>query len=195
MSTQASRIRPSLRRPAVTAALAAAGSSAVAVLLFAVVTTAAYAWALIAFLAVAAAAMAVVDARTYRLPNRYVAALAAAGLVQSVAVAVASHDAIRLLDSLVAAAAVGAAYVLLGLVGWFGFGDAKFAGALALTVAIYAGLAAIYILPLAILFAALWTLLSRALGRDARTRAHGPAIALAAISVMTAAVLFAPPGG
>ena len=195
MSAQVLRIRLALGRPAVTAAVAAAGSSAVAVLLFAVVTTAAYAWALIAFLAVAAAAMAVVDARTYRLPNRYVAALAAAGLVQSVAVAVASHDAIRLLDSLVAAAAVGAAYVLLGLVGWFGFGDAKFAGALALTVAIYAGLAAIYILPLAILFAALWTLLSRALGRDARTRAHGPAIALAAISVMTAAVLFAPPGG
>ena len=195
MSTQASRIRPALGRPVVTAAVAAAGSSAVAVLLFAVITTAAYAWALTAFLAVAAAAIAVVDARTYRLPNRYVAALAAAGLVQAAAVAVASHDAIRLLDSLGAAAAVGAAYVLLGLVGWFGFGDAKFAGALALTVAIYAGLAVMYIVPLAILFAALWTLLSRAFGRDARTRAHGPAIALAAISVMTAAVLFAPPGG
>ena len=195
MSAQVLRIRLALGRPAVTAAVAAAGSSAVAVLLFAVITTAAYAWALTAFLAAAAAAIAVVDARTYRLPNRYVAALAAAGLVQSVAVAVASNDAIRLLASLVAAAAVGSAYVLLGLVGWFGFGDAKFAGALALTVAIYAGLAAMYIVPLAILFAALWTLLSRALGRDARTRAHGPAIALAAISVMTAAVLFAPPGG
>jgi len=179
----------------VTAAVAAVGSSAVAVLLFAVLTTAAYEWALTAFLAAAAAAIAVVDARTHRLPDCYVAALAAAGLVQVVAVAVASHDAVRLLDSLVAGAAVGAAYVLLGLVGWFGFGDAKFAGALALTVAIYAGLAAMYIVPLAILFAALWTLLSRALGRDARTRAHGPAIALAAISVMTAAVLFAPPGG
>ena len=178
-----------------TAAVAAAGSSAVVVLLFDALTTVAYAWALTALLAAAAAAMAVVDARTYRLPNRYVAALAAAGLVQAVAVAVATHDAIGLLDSMGVAAAVGAAYVLLGLVGWFGFGDAKFAGALTLTVAIYAGLAAIYIVPLAILFAALWTLLSRALGRDARTRAHGPAIALAAISVMTAAVLFAPPGG
>ena len=180
----------------VTAAVAAAVSSAVAVLLFAVITTAAFAWALTASLAAAAAAMAVVDARTHRLPNHYVAALAAAGLVEAIAVAVASHDSIRLLDlPVAAAAAVGAAYVLLGLVGWFGFGDAKFAGALTLTVAIYAGLAAMYIVPLAILFAALWTLLSRALGRDARTRAHGPAIALAAISVMTAAVLFAPPGG
>ena len=194
MSTQASRIRPALGRPAVTAAVAAAGSSAVAVLLFAVITTAAYAWALTAFLAAAATAIAVVDARTYRLPNRYVTALAAAGLVQAAAVAVASHDSIRLLDSLGAAAAVGAAYVLLGLVGWFGFGDAKFAGALAVTVAIYAGLAAMYVVPLALLFAALGMLLCRVLGRVTRTRAHGPAIALAAISVMFAAVLFAPPG-
>jgi leader peptidase (prepilin peptidase)/N-methyltransferase len=178
----------------VTAAVAAGGSSAVAVLLFVVITTAAYAWALTALLAAAAAAIAVVDARTHRLPNRYVAALAAAGLVQAAAVAVASHDTIRLLDSLGAAAAVGAAYTLLGLIGWFGFGDAKFAGALAATVAIYAGLAAIYIVPLAILFAAIWMLLCRALGRVPRTRAHGPAIALAAIGVLVAAVLFAPPG-
>ncbi len=197
MSAQVLRIRLGLGRPAVTAAVAAAGSSAVAALLFAVTTTAAYAGALTAFLAAAAAAMAVVDARTYRLPNRYVAALAAAGLVQAVAAAVASHYATRLLDSLVAAAAVSAAYVLLGMVGWFGLGDAKFAGALALTVAIYAGLAAIYIVPLAILFAALWMLLCRALGRlpSTRARAHGPAIALAALGVMTVAVLFAPPGG
>ena len=189
MSTQASRIRPALGRPAVTAGVAAAGSSAVAVLLFAVITTAAYAWALTAFIAAAAAAMAVVDARTYRLPNRYAAALAAAGLVQAVAVAVASHDAIRLLDSLGAAAAVGAAYVLLGLAGWFGFGDAKFAGALALTVAIYAGLAAIYIVPLAIVFTAIWRLLSRAVGSVGGRHAHGPAIALSAIGVMVAALL------
>jgi len=122
-----------------------------------------------------------------------VAALAAAGLVQSVAVAVASNDAIRLLASLVAAAAVGSAYVLLGLVGWFGFGDAKFAGALALTGAIYAGLAAIYIVPLAIVVTAIWRFLCGALGRFPRTRAHGPAIALAAIGVMVAAVVLAPP--
>ena len=193
MSTQASRIRPALGRPAVTAAVAAAGSSAVAVLLFAVITTGAYAWALTAFLAAAAAAMAVVDARTYRLPNRYVAALAAAGLVQAVAVAVASHDAIRLLDSLGAASVVGAVYVLLGLVGWFGFGDAKFAGALAVTVAIYAGLATMYIVPVAILFAASWRLICRAFGKGGGRHAHGPAIAISAVCVMAAAVLLSPP--
>ena len=193
MSTQASRIRPALGRPVVTAAVAAAGSSAVAVPLFAVITTAAYAWALTAFLAVAAAAIAVVDARTYRLPNRYVAALAAAGLVQAAAVAVASHDAIRLLDSLGAAAAVGAAYVLLGLVGWFGFGDAKFAGALALTAAIYAGLAAIYIVPLAILFAASWRLICHAFGEGRGRHAHGSAIVISAVCLMAAAVLLSPP--
>ena len=166
----------------------------VAALLFAVVITPAYAWAITACLAAGAAAVAVVDARTHTLPNRYVSAFAAAGLIQAVAAAVASKAGIRLLDPLIAAAAVCAAYVLLGLVGWFGFGDAKFAGALAVTVAIYAGLAAIYIVPLAILFAALWMLLCRALGRVARIRAHGPAIALAAIGIMVAAVLLAPPG-
>ena len=172
-----------------TAAVAAAVSSAAAVLLFAVITTAAYAWALTAFLAAAAAAIAIVDARTYRLPNRYVAALAAAGVVQASAVAAESHDAIRLLDSLGASAAVGAAYVLLGLVGWFGFGDAKFAGALAVTVAIYAGFAAIYIVPLAIVFTAIWRLLSRTVGSIGGRHAHGPAIALSAIGIMVAALL------
>ena len=189
MSTEALLIRLALGRPTVTAAVAAAGSSAVAVLLFAVITTAAYAWALTAFLAAAAAAMAIVDARTYRLPNRYVAALAAAGLVQAVAVAVATHDAIGLLDSLGAAAAVSAAYVILGLVGWFGFGDAKFAGALALTVAIFAGLAAMYIVPLAIVLTAIWRLLFRTVGSIGGRHAHGPAIALSAIGVMVAALL------
>ena len=194
MSTQASRIRPAFGRPVVTAAVAALGSGAVAVLLFAVITTAAYAWALTAFLAAAAAAIAVVDARTYRLPNRYVAALAASGLVQAVAVAVAYHDSTRLLDSMGAAAAVGAAYVLLGLVGWFGFGDAKFAGALTFTVAIYAGLAAMYIVPLAILFSAIWRISSRAVGSIGGRHAHGPAIALAAIGVMATANLLSTPG-
>ena len=194
MSTQASRIRPALGRPATTAAVAAAGSSAVAVLLCAVITTAAYAWALTALLAAAAAAMAVVDARTDRLPNRYVAALAAAGLVQAAAVTIASHDPTRLLDSMGAAAAVSAAYVLLGLIGWFGFGDAKFAGALAGTVAIYAGLAAIYMVPLAIVFTAIWRISSRAVGSIGGRHAHGPAIALAAIGVMATANLLSTPG-
>ena len=106
------------------------------------------------------------------------AALAAAGLVQAAAVAVASNDAIRLLDSVGAAAAVGAAYVLLGVIVWFGFGDAKFAGALAVSVAIYAGLAAIYIMPLAIVFTAIWRLLFRTARGIGGLHAHGPAIAL-----------------
>jgi leader peptidase (prepilin peptidase)/N-methyltransferase len=193
VTTHASQPRSALKRPAIAAAIAAAGSAVVAMLLFTAVTTPAYAWAITVCLAAGAGAVAVVDARTHILPNRYVSTFAAAGLVQAVAAAFASHAGISLLDPLIAATAVYAAYVLLGLIGWFGFGDAKFAGALTVTVAIYAGLAAIYIVPLAILFAALWMLFCRALGRVPRTRAHGPAIALAAIGVMVAAVLLAPP--
>ena len=140
-----------------------------------------------------ATVVAVVDFRTHLLPNRHVAALAGAGLIQAAAVAVASHDGVRLLNAGIAAMAVCAAYLLLGLIGWFGFGDAKFAGALTVTVAIYAGLAAMYILPLAILYAAVGRLLCRVCGKSGGRHAHGPAIAISAVCVMAAAVLLSPP--
>ena len=192
MTTHATLSRPDRLPPAVTATVAAVGSAAVAVPLFAVVATTSYAWVLTVCLAAFAAAVAVVDARTHTLPNRYTSALAAAGLIQAAAVSIASHDGIRFLDSLVAAAVVCSAYVALGLLGWFGFGDAKFAGALAVTVAIYAGFAAMYMVPLAILFAAIWTLLCRTFGRVPPTRPHGPAIALSAVCITTAAVFALP---
>jgi leader peptidase (prepilin peptidase)/N-methyltransferase len=178
-----------LRRPAVTAAGAAAVSAGVALLLFPYVSGEAYAWALTVCLTVAASAVAVVDVRTHTLPNRCVSAAAAAGLVQAAVVSTAAHDGTRFLESLIAAVAVFAVYAILGLVGWFGFGDAKFAGALTVTVAIYAGFAAMYLVPLAIIFAAAGMLFGRAAGRVSHARAHGPAIGLAAVCIMTAAVL------
>jgi leader peptidase (prepilin peptidase)/N-methyltransferase len=182
-----------LRRPAVTAAGAAAVSGGVALLLFPYVSGEAYAWALIICLAVAASAMAIVDVRTHTLPNRYVSAVAAAGLAQAAVVSTASHNGTRLLESLIAASAVFAVYLLLGMAGWFGFGDAKFAGALTVTVAIYAGLAAMYLVPLAIIFAAMWTLACRVIGRSSFPRAHGPAIALAGVSIAIIALLTGQP--
>ncbi len=192
MTTRTTETRPLLQRSAVTAVVAAAISAAVATLLFPLVTSACYAWGLTVSLAGAAVALAVIDIRTHRLPNRYVSAIASAGLVQAAAAAIASHDPTRVWDSLIAATAVGAAYVLLGLVGWFGFGDAKFAAALTITVAIYAGLAALYVLPLAILFAAIGTLICQVAGRVTRTRPHGPAVGLAAVCIMTAAAFALP---
>jgi leader peptidase (prepilin peptidase)/N-methyltransferase len=195
VTAHATRTRSALERPAITAGIAAAASLAVAVLLFPIATTTGYAWGLTACLTAGAALVAVIDAGTHRLPNRYVSALAAAGVVQAAAISIASRDEFRFVDSLIAAGAVGVAYVLLGLVGWFGFGDAKFAAALTITVAIYAGLAAVYVVPLAILFAAIWALVLRASGKPRRARAHGPAIALAAACITTFAVLALPAAG
>jgi leader peptidase (prepilin peptidase)/N-methyltransferase len=189
MTTQTARTRSVLERPAITAALAAAASAAVAILLFPIVTTVSYAWGVSSCLTARAAFVAVIDARTHRLPNRYVSAIAGAGLVQAAAISIASHDGSKFAECLIDAAAVGAAYVLLGLLGWFGFGDVKFAAALTITVAIYAGLAAMYVVPLAILFAAIWTLLLRISGKLPRARAHGPAIALSAVCITMLAVL------
>lgn len=189
MTTEASATRALLTRASMTAALAAFVSALVAALLFPTLSSTVYAWGLSASLAVGAALIASVDVRTHTLPNRYVSASAAAGLIQAASIAIASHDPLRFLYCLVAAGAVGAAYVVLGMVGWFGFGDAKFAAALTVTVAIYAGLVALYIVPLAILVAAIWTLLCRVSGHVGRTRAHGPAIAIAAIGIAVAGVL------
>ena len=191
MSPQATSAHVSLRGSATTAIATAIGSAGVSLLLF-VVPSEEYTWGLIGCLAVAASAVAVVDVRTRRLPNRYVSALAAGGLIQAVAVSAVTRDGSRFVDSLIAAVTVFSAYTLLGLVGWFGFGDAKFAGALTISVAITAGLVAIYIVPLAILFAAAWTLFGPVTGGAAGARAHGPAIALAALCIATGAVLVHP---
>jgi leader peptidase (prepilin peptidase)/N-methyltransferase len=189
MTTEMSVTRTLLERPWLTAALAGCASAAVAALLFTIVTSPGYAWGLTACLAGGATPIAIVDARTHILPNRYSSAIAAGGLIQAATIAIASHSAMRFLDCLIAAAAVGAAYVALGLLGWFGFGDAKFAAALTVTVAIYAGLAALYIVPLAIFLAAIWMLLCRLSGLAGRTRAHGPAIAIAAVCITSAGLL------
>ena len=193
MTIQATRVQGTLRWPALEAAVAAVVSTTVAVLLIPMLTPVIYAGALTVSLAAGATVVAVVDFRTHLLPNRHVATLAGAGLIQAAAVAVASHDGVRLLNAGIAAMAVCAAYLLLGLIGWFGFGDAKFAGALTVTVAIYAGLAAMYILPLAILYAAVGRLLCRVCGKSGGRHAHGPAIAISAVCVMAAAVLLSPP--
>lgn len=140
-------------------------------------------WALLAATAIAAAAIAVVDHRTFTLPNRYVGPLAAAGAVQVVATALFTTDVWAAAWPAIAAAVVFITYAVMGMAGWFGFGDAKFAAALALIVALYAGPLAIYLVPLAILTGA-----ARRVIRGARARksklAHGPDIAAAAIGII-----------
>jgi Flp pilus assembly protein protease CpaA len=172
-----------------TTVIAAAGSAILAVLAFPISSSTGYAWALTVLLTVAAAGTAVVDARTHKLPNRFVAPIAAAGVVQAAGLAVSTNDPARLLVPLAVAAIVFAVYTGMGLAGWFGFGDAKFAGALTVTVALYAGFAAVYIVAVAILLGALYRAFLLLRRRSAGAHPHGPAITISAITVMALAVL------
>lgn len=142
-----------------------------------------YAWVALACFAAAAAAIAAIDVRTRLLPNRFTGPLAVAAAVQVCAMSLQQMDLWIALGAAVAAAVVFAAYVAMGMVGWFGFGDAKFAAALALFAGIFAGWFAIYAVPLAVLLSGAERAIRIARGGDRRAHAHGPAIAIAAIAV------------
>lgn len=73
--------------------------------------------------------------------------------------------------------------------GMFGLGDAKFAVALSITVAIYAGPLALYLIPIAVLLGGFWRTLITLAGRGKRPRAHGPAIAVAALVILVTTVV------
>jgi prepilin signal peptidase PulO-like enzyme (type II secretory pathway) len=88
----------------------------------------------------------------------------------------------------IVAGIVAASYIALGLAGMFGLGDAKFAAALSITAAIYAGPLALYLIPIAMLLGGLWRAVLAAAGRGKRPRAHGPAIAIATLAILITAV-------
>ncbi|UFU16016.1 prepilin peptidase (plasmid) [Curtobacterium sp. C1] len=167
---------------------AAGGSALLAIVLHPVVASAAYAWTLTALLAAAAAVPVGIDLRSRKLPNRWVAPIAAAAAVQAFAIAYGTADPWRVLWPLIVAAIVFAFYVALGLAGMFGLGDAKFAAALSITAAIYAGPLALYLIPIAVLLGGLWRALLTAVGRGKRPRAHGPAIAIAALTILVTTI-------
>lgn len=172
-----------------TTVIAAAGSVVLAVLALPISSSTAYAWTLLALLALAAAGTAAIDARTHKLPNRFVAPIAAAGIVQAAGLAMSTNDPARLFVPVAAAAIVVAVYTGMGLAGWFGFGDAKFAGALTVTVALYAGFAAVYVIAVAIVLGALYRAFLLLRRRGAGAHPHGPAIAISAIAIMAAAIV------
>lgn len=142
-----------------------------------------YTWVSLACFGAAAATIAAVDVRTRLLPNRFTGPLAVAAAVQVTAMSVQQMDLWIAIGAVIAAAVVFAAYVAMGMVGWFGFGDAKFAAALALFAGIFAGWFAIYAVPLAVLLSGAERAIRIARGGDRRAHAHGPAIAIAAIAV------------
>ncbi len=137
---------------------------------------------------VAACCMAVGDIRTGLLPNRWTGPFALAGLLQ---VFVACAGTQRWFGvaapCLLGAVLTTSLYLLLGLLGWVGFGDVKFAAGLALFVAIPAGWAGIYLFPLAMAFSALSRVLRWVAGAPQRPHsAHGPALASALATLMIA---------
>lgn len=142
-------------------------------------------WVLLAATAAAAVWFAVIDLRTFTLPNRLVGPLAAAAAAQLIAITVITGAVTPSANTIAAAAIVFLGYALIGMAGWMGFGDAKFAGALTLIVGLYAGLLAAYVLPLAMLIGAAQRALRGRLKPHDRY-AHGPDIAAAVILIMLA---------
>ncbi len=140
--------------------LVAAGTAALALgLAGAALTPVAAAWApaalhvlLVALVAAGGLWLAILDARTHRLPNRIVLpfAIAIAGVVA--ALAIATTDPGRLLLALAAGAGMALVYLVLGLTGAVGFGDVKLAGALGIFLgwispaAVIAGFVLAYVL-------------------------------------------------
>lgn len=142
-----------------------------------------YPWALAAAVAIGAGAIGANDAVSLKLPNRFTGAFAAAAGIQALAVALIRDDWAIALWAAVAGVALFLIYVVLGVVGWVGFGDAKFAAGLAIAAGIPAGLGALYVFPVAIVVTGIWRLGSR---RQTH-RPHGPALAIAAVLVMAVA--------
>jgi leader peptidase (prepilin peptidase)/N-methyltransferase len=174
------------RRPSTvaTTGIAAITSCALAATAWPILTTGTYRWILTGLLVAASIPVAVIDVRTRKLPNRCVAPIVAAGVVQAAAIAFGSTDLSRLVVPVVCAVIVFAAYTTMGLAGWFGFGDAKFAAALTVTVAIAAGYAAVYIIPIAVLLGGTQRLLSAGLDRHTPAHPHGPALLAAAAIIL-----------
>lgn len=151
----------------------------------------AYGWAVVAVTAAFSARLALVDERTHTLPNRFTGALAVFGIIQAVGISAWRHDTAHLVIAGVTAGILASLYALLALTKSGGFGDIKFAGALALTIAPYAGLLTLYLLPIAFMISALRIMWRRARGRTSK-HPHGPSIAIAGVAIMVGAMVAGP---
>jgi leader peptidase (prepilin peptidase) / N-methyltransferase len=167
------------------AGIGAAASFTLVLAAWSILTTDTYAWILGGLVASAGFPVALIDVRTHKLPNRYVAPIAAAGIIQAAAIAFASTDLFRLLVPMACGAVVFSAYAAMGMAGWFGFGDAKFAAALTVTVAITSGITSVLIVSIAVLIGGVQRVLDTILGYRDQVHAHGPALVLAATAILS----------
>lgn len=168
------------------------GSSALAAVEALVGPGAWYSWVLTAVVTITAGLIATNDAVSLTLPNRYTAAFAAAAAIQAITHAAVRHDWTIAAWAGVAGITLFVAYIVFGLLGWAGFGDAKFAAGLGIAAATIAGLAALYVFPIAIVLAGIWRATRLALGRSSQSEPHGPALAIATVLVMLWTALLGP---
>lgn len=135
--------------------------------------------------------IAIDDYRTGLLRNRWTGPFALAGLIQVLLSSAVLQSWLEIAATcLLGAVVTTSLYFILGLLGWVGFGDVKFAIGLGLFVAIPTGWAGLYLLPLALAISSLLHLFRR-LGRmPERPRSpHGPALATALSVLMSAACI------
>ena len=135
--------------------------------------------------------IAVGDFRTGLLPDRWTGPFALAGMIQVLLDSASVQDWLDIAaPCLIGSTVTASLYLLLGLLGWVGFGDVKFAVGLGLFVAIPGGWTGLYLLPLALVISALAHLLVRIRRRlQHRRAAHGPALAAALAVLMSAACI------
>lgn len=150
-----------------------------------------YGWVAVAMTAVLALRLALVDERTYTLPNRLTGSLAAFGFIQAAGISWMLREPVPLITAVTAAGILAAVYAVLAFTGSSGFGDIKLAAALALTIAPYAGFLTLYLLPLAFIISAIRIMARRLRGRGAK-HPHGASLAIAGIILMTGAMLAGP---
>lgn len=131
------------------------------------------------------------DHRTSLLRNRWTGPFALAGLIQVIVSSVGLQSWLEIAAAcLLGAVVTTSLYFALGLLGWVGFGDVKFAAGLGLFVAIPTGWAGLYLLPIALAISSLLHLFRwlRRMPERPRSR-HGLALATALAVLMTAAFI------
>lgn len=132
-------------------------------------------------LVLAAVLIAIADARTGLIRNAWTAPLASAAAAHVVIATVTLPRGDEVLEqSALSALLAGGCYLSLGLLGWVGFGDVKFATGIGLVLPLCAGWFGLLLVPLAIVCSGT-AAAARRLRRDGgwTSAPHGPAIALA----------------
>lgn len=149
---------------------------------------AAYGWTVIAVATAFSGRLAYVDERTHTLPNRLTGGLALLATIQAIGISWWQQTPTTLITAMVVAGILATVYAALALTGNCGFGDVKYAGALALTVAPFAGFLTLYLLPAAFIISASRATARRLRGRTSR-HPHGTSLAIAGLLVMVGSMI------